>query len=69
MPPVVLLQDVKARATESVSDQSRHPEPQLDCQLLQSQPRATRQPIIQLLVPQRIFAVGEYSRNLQSVMR
>jgi hypothetical protein len=61
MPPVILLQDAKARAAKSVPDQSRHSEPQLHGQLLQPQPRAAVEQILQLLVPQRVLALGEYS--------
>jgi hypothetical protein len=55
-----VLQNVKARAAESVPQQGGHYESELQFQLLQSEFGALVQSFLQLLVPQRVLALGEY---------
>jgi hypothetical protein len=54
------LQDVKARAAESVPQQGGHYESELEFQLLQFEFGALVESFLQLLLPQRVVAIGEY---------
>jgi len=57
---VFVLQDVKARAAESVPQQGGHYESELEFQLFQFEFWALVESFLQLLLPQWVFAIGEY---------